>query len=46
MSNLLVNERDQEFLLFEQLEIEKLFKTEAFKDFSKDDALMMMNEAK
>lgn len=46
MSNLLVNERDQEFLLFEQLGIEKLFQTETFKDFTKDDALMMMNEAK
>lgn len=46
MSNMLVNERDQEFLLFEQLEIEKLFQTESFKDFTKDDVLMMMNEAK
>ena len=45
MSNLLVNVRDQVFLLFEQLGIEKLFQTEIFKDFSKDDALMMMNEA-
>jgi len=45
MSNLLVNARDQVFLLFEQLGIEKLFQTEIFKDFSKDDALMMMNEA-
>jgi hypothetical protein len=46
MSNLLVNERDQEFLLFEQLDIEKLFQTESFKDFTKEDVLMMMNEAK
>ncbi len=46
MSNLLVNERDQEFLLFEQLGIEKLFQTETFKDFSKEDALLMMSEAK
>jgi len=45
MSNLLVNARDQVFLLFEQLGIEKLFQTEIFKDFSKDDALMMMTEA-
>ena len=45
MGNLLVNMRDQLFLLFEQLEIEKLFETELFKDFSKDDVLMMMNEA-
>ena len=46
MSNLLVNERDQDFLLFEQLGIEKLFQTEAFKDYSKEDALLMMSEAK
>ena len=45
MSNLLVNTRDQHFLLFEQFGIEKLFETETFKDFSKDDVLMMMNEA-
>jgi alkylation response protein AidB-like acyl-CoA dehydrogenase len=45
MSNQLVNSRDQLFLLFEQLNIEKLFQTEMYKDFSKDDALMMMNEA-
>ena len=45
MSNLLVNTRDQQFVLFEQLGIEKLFETEAFKDFSKDDLLMIMNEA-
>ena len=45
MSNGLVNTRDQQFVLFEQLGIEKLFATEKFKDFSKDDALMMQNEA-
>ena len=45
MTNLLVNTRDQHFLLFEQFGIEKLFETETFKDFSKDDVLMMMNEA-
>ena len=45
MSNLLVNTRDQHFLLFEQFGVEKLFETETFKDFSKDDVLMMMNEA-
>jgi hypothetical protein len=37
--------RDQNFVLFEQLEIEKLFTTEKYKDFSKDDVVMMMNEA-
>ena len=45
MSNLLVNTRDQQFVLFEQLGIEKLFESEAFKDFTKDDLLMIMNEA-
>ena len=45
MSNLLVNTRDQKFVLFEQLGIEKLLKFEAFKDFSKDDLLMILNEA-
>ncbi|HQB92670.1 MAG TPA: acyl-CoA dehydrogenase [Smithellaceae bacterium] len=45
MSNLLVNTRDQEFVLFEQLQIDKLFETEAFKDFTKDDLLMVLREA-
>lgn len=45
MSNLLVNTRDQRFVLFEQLGIEKLFETEKFKDFTKDDLLMILNEA-
>ena len=45
MSNLLVNTRDQEFVLFEQLGIEKLFESEAFKDFTKDDLLMILKEA-
>jgi alkylation response protein AidB-like acyl-CoA dehydrogenase len=45
MSNLLVNTRDQQFVLFEQLGIEKLFESDAFKGFTKDDLLMIMNEA-
>ena len=45
MSNLLVNTRDQQFVLFEQLGIEKLFEYEAYKDFSKDDLTMILNEA-
>ncbi|HMK65891.1 MAG TPA: acyl-CoA dehydrogenase [Thermodesulfobacteriota bacterium] len=45
MSNSLVNTRDQRFILFEQLGIEKLFETEDFKDFSKDDFLMILDEA-
>jgi alkylation response protein AidB-like acyl-CoA dehydrogenase len=45
MSNLLVNMRDQQFVLFEQLKIEKIFASELFSGFSKDDALMMQKEA-
>ena len=45
MSNLLVNTRDQHFVLFEQLGIEKLFAYESFKDFTKDDLVMILNEA-
>jgi len=45
MGNGLVNVRDQQFVLFEQLGVEKLFETETYKDFSKEDALMMQNEA-
>ncbi len=45
MSNLLVNTRDQQFVLFEQLGIEKLFKSEKFADFSREMVLMMQSEA-
>ena len=45
MSNLLVNMRDQQFVLFEQLNIERLFASELFSGFAKDDVLMMQNEA-
>ena len=45
MSNGLVNTRDQQFVLFEQLGIEKLFEYEAYKDFAKDDLTMILNEA-
>ena len=45
MSNLLVNARDQLFILFEQLGIEELFKSEKFADFSKEVVLMMQTEA-
>jgi alkylation response protein AidB-like acyl-CoA dehydrogenase len=45
MTNLLVNTRDQQFVLFEQLGIEKLFKSEKYADFSKEMVLMMQNEA-
>ncbi len=45
MGKLLVNTRDQQFLLFEQFGIEKLFDTEAYGGFSKDDLLMILSEA-
>jgi hypothetical protein len=45
MSNLLVNTRDQQFVLFEQLDVEKLFESEKYADFSKDVVLMVQNEA-
>ena len=45
MSNLLVNTRDQQFLLYEQFGIEKLFDSEAYGGFSKDDLTMIMTEA-
>ena len=45
MSNLLVNLRDQQFVLFEQLGVDKLFASELFAGFTKDDVLMMQKEA-
>jgi hypothetical protein len=45
MSNLIVNTRDQQFVIFEQLDIENLLQSKRFKDFTKDDLLMIMNEA-
>lgn len=45
MSNLLVNTRDQEFLLYEQIGIEKLFGFKKYADFSKDVVDMVRAEA-
>jgi alkylation response protein AidB-like acyl-CoA dehydrogenase len=45
VSNLLVNRRDQQFILFEQLGIEKLLEAEKFADFSKEVVTMMQDEA-
>ena len=45
MGNGLVNVRDQKFILFEQIGIEKLFKSEKFGDYTLDDANMMLGEA-
>lgn len=45
MGNLLVNTRDQQFVLFEQFGMDKIFASEAYGGYSKDDILMIMNEA-
>jgi hypothetical protein len=45
MSNLLVNARDQKFVLYEQLDIERLLSTEKFADYSKDTVDMILTEA-
>ncbi len=36
MSNLLVDERDVEFALYEQLEVEKLCQAERYSEFSRE----------
>lgn len=45
MSNLLVNIKDQRFLLYEQFGIEKLYSFEKYQDYSKDIVDMIMSEA-
>ncbi|HPC33765.1 MAG TPA: acyl-CoA dehydrogenase family protein, partial [Syntrophales bacterium] len=45
MSNGLVNMRDQQFVLYEQIGIQKLFEKEQFADYSQDVVEMMRNEA-
>ena len=45
MSNLIVNARDQKFVIFEQLDVEKMLQSNRFIDFTKDDLLMILNEA-
>jgi alkylation response protein AidB-like acyl-CoA dehydrogenase len=45
MSNLLVNSRDQHFVLYEQLGITKLFNTKKYADYSKDTVDMILTEA-
>ena len=46
MGNLLVDERDVEFVLYEQLCVEDLCKTERYKDFTKQDFDMVIEEAR
>ena len=43
MSNLLTNMRDLQFVFFEQLGIEKLFKSEKHSAFSKEDVIMTVS---
>ncbi len=45
MGNMLVNRRDQDFVLYEQLDIQKLFGRERYADYSKETVDMMLNEA-
>ncbi len=45
MSNLLVNTRDQQFVLYEQLGVENLFKSGKYADYSKETVDMMLTEA-
>ncbi|MDD4357616.1 MAG: acyl-CoA dehydrogenase [Smithellaceae bacterium] len=45
MGNLLVNTKDQQFLLFEQFGMEKIFASEDYGGYSKDDVLMILSEA-
>ena len=45
MGNMLVNTRDQKFILFEQIGIEKLFASDKYAHFSTDLVEMMLKEA-
>ncbi len=45
MANLIVDERDQQFILYEMLEIEKLCENPLYADFSKDVSDMILTEA-
>ncbi|MBN2180225.1 MAG: acyl-CoA dehydrogenase [Deltaproteobacteria bacterium] len=45
MGNTLVNTRDQRFILYEQIGIEKLFSAEKYADYSMEVVDMMLNEA-
>ena len=45
MANLILDERDQNFVLFEMLEIDKLCELERYTDFSKDMFEMILTEA-
>ncbi len=45
MGNGLVNTRDQKFILFEQIGIDKLFASEKYRDYTPEDVNMILGEA-
>jgi len=45
MSNTLIDDRDQKFILFEQLEIGKFSESELYSDFDSETYIMVLNEA-
>ncbi|MEN6465608.1 MAG: acyl-CoA dehydrogenase [Syntrophaceae bacterium] len=45
MGNMLVNVRDQKFVLYEQLGIDNLFESKAFADYSREVVDLMLSEA-
>jgi hypothetical protein len=45
MTNLIVDPRDQKFVLYEMLQMEELFKTTRYADFSRDMVDMVLTEA-
>ena len=45
MSSMLIDERDQKFVLFEQLEIDRLSESEIYSDFDAEMYNMVLNEA-
>lgn len=45
MNDTLVSKRDQQFVLFEQMDLEPLLKSEAFCGLAREDILMMQEEA-
>jgi len=45
MGNLIVNTRDQQFAIFEQFGMDKIFASEEYGGYSKDDIMMILSEA-
>ncbi|MBN2041195.1 MAG: acyl-CoA dehydrogenase [Spirochaetes bacterium] len=46
MANLLVDDRDQKFILFEQLEVDKFSESEIYSEFDRDTYEMVLSESK